>query len=423
MAEEGRIWSPYIKWSVLSSGYGGGKLAALFFYVKRDEAIGNRVLLINTARSDLESTIKEAGEHIGDGGEQAKSLLETIRGENIESFGPPAGAGNFWKEGENAAKEDFEKEELIRRRVETLHLGMGDAIFEITTLGGGTGSGSIPFIIDKMKGDSLGPLAENKHFAVAVWPELKESNLRHFNAICGLSRLLKFGEDAHQNADMVILIDNTILADKIPRVDEQSEKYFEMNKIIAEAMKLLMAPSRGRSFRTLTPSDYVTAPSAIGVYHATPCISLNNDIERVDLETALYNAVDNPLFPIDPSTSTFVWFITRVPKKHYDKGDFEYVRLNEILKDWTERNIGDTLRYSVITYTEDESINTFDVLLLLGGFKLDKLVLDSYDKYFAFKRNLESKARVDLMEDLERIESNLKNYIAHTGEVVETLKG
>lgn len=434
MAEEGRVWSPYIKWSAIASGEGGGKIAALYFCTKRNEAIGDRVLLINTAKADLERTIKEVGERLEDKGDQAKSLLESIRREKLEQFGPPAGAGNFWKEGENAAKEDFEKEELIRRRVETLHLGAGDAIFEITTLGGGTGCGSIPFIIDKMKGGGLGPLAENKHFAVAAWPEMEEGGQRHFNAICGLSRLLKFGEDTHQNADMVILIDNSLLAERIPQVRELAEKYFEMNKHIVEALGLMVAPGRGRSDVVIDVNDYINFPSAIGVYHATPCLSLGNDIELIGLEAAFDDALENPFFPMDPSTATMAWLVVRIPQRYYKKGEFEHDTLNKLFYKWVKDHIVGEVRYSAITYEEDVTMNTFDVLLLLGGFKLDKLIPESYERYQKFRKVLESSAsggnivlhgkanRVPLsVGELDSIETNLKSYMEHTEEVFERL--
>jgi cell division GTPase FtsZ len=434
MAEEGKGWRP-IKWSALASGEGGGKIAALYFCTKRNEAIGDRVLLINTAKADLERTIKEVHERLGDKGEPAKSQLESIRREKMEQFGPPAGAGNFWKEGENAAREDFEKEELIRRRVETLHLGMGDAIFEITTLGGGTGCGSIPFIIDKMKGGGMGPLAENKHFAVAVWPEMTEGGQRHFNAICGLSRLFKFGKDAHQNADMVILVDNSLLAERIPKARELSEdKYFEMNKHIVEALGLMVAPGRGRSDVVIDVNDYVNFPSAIGVYHAAPCLSLGNDIELIGLEAALDDALDNPFFPMDPNTATMVWLVVRVPQKYYKRGEFEHDTLDKLFSKWVQCHIVGEVRYSAITYEEDATMNTFDVLLLLGGFKLDKLVPESYERYQKFRKVLESSATGDniilhgkankislSVSELDLIENNLKSYMGHTEKVFERL--
>jgi cell division GTPase FtsZ len=435
MAEEGRIWSPYIKWSAIASGEGGGKIAALYFCTKRDEAIGDRVLLINTAKADLERTIREVGERVADKGEQASSLLDSIRREKIEQFGPPAGAGNFWKEGENAARDDFDKEELIRRRVETLQLGSGDAIFEITTLGGGTGCGSIPFIIDKMKGGGLGPLAEHKHFAVAAWPEMTEGGQRHFNAVCGLSRLLKFGEDGHQNADMVILVDNSLLSERIPKVGELAEKYFEMNKQIVEALGLMVAPGRGKSDVVIDVNDYVNFPSAIGVYHATPCLSLGNDIELIGLEAALDDALENPFFPMDPSTATMVWLVVRVPQRYYKRGEFEHDSLNTLFNKWVKEHIVGEVRYSAITYEDDAIMNnTFDVLLLLGGFKLDKLVPESYERYQKFRKVLESTAsddnivlhgkadRVSLsVSELDLTENNLKRYIQHTEKVFEEL--
>jgi hypothetical protein len=74
------------------------------------------------------------------------------------------------------------------------------------------------------------------------------------------------------------------------------------------------------------------------------------------------------------------------------------------------------------------------VLLLLGGFKLEKLVPESFEKYLMFKELLELNAKngeislaqfgddVTLSTDeLNRIEQNLRDYMAHIDDVVKRL--
>jgi len=421
----------YTKWSLIASGEGAGRIAALYFASMRNEAISDRILLLNSARADLKKVLDEIAEHLGS---KEVKILETIRRERVQLFGRQStGTGNFWKVGENEARIDFD--EIIRRRVESLGLTSGDAMFDIMTLGGGTGNGSIPYLINQMKHGSGRTAAGHKHFALCVWPDVIEADHRHFNAICGLSRLLKYGEDSHQNADMVLLVDNTTLGKRIELDEGESNYYFEINKLIAQAIDLMMAPGRKNTNRVIDVNDYIVFPSHIGVYHVTPCMSTGNDVDLISLESALDDAVENAFFPIDPATATMVWLIVRVPKRHFNRGQFEQRMLDHTFRGWIDGNIIGKLRYSTVTFVE-EDIETFDVLLLLGGFKLNKLVPESFEKYLMFKELLELNATngeislaqfgddVSLSTDeLNRIEQNLRDYMTHIDDVVERLSG
>jgi|GEM_PF-546818 len=421
----------YTKWSLIASGEGAGRIAALYFASMRNEAISDRILLLNSARADLKKVLDEIAEHLGS---KEVKVLETIRRERVQLFGRQStGTGNFWKVGENEARIDFD--EIIRRRVESLGLTSGDAMFDIMTLGGGTGNGSIPYLINQMKHGSGRTASGHKHFALCVWPDVIEADHRHFNAICGLSRLLKYGEDSHQNADMVLLVDNTTLGKRIELDEGESNYYFEINKLIAQAIDLMMAPGRKNTNRVIDVNDYIVFPSHIGVYHVTPCMSTGNDVDLISLESALDDAVENAFFPIDPATATMVWLIVRVPKRHFNRGQFEQRMLDHTFRGWIDGNIIGKLRYSTVTFVE-EDIETFDVLLLLGGFKLNKLVPESFEKYLMFKELLELNATngeislaqfgddVSLSTDeLNRIEQNLRDYMTHIDDVVERLSG
>lgn len=421
----------YTKWSLIASGEGAGRIAALYFASMRNEAISDRILLLNSARADLKKVLDEIAEHLGS---KEVKILETIRRERVQLFGRQStGTGNFWKVGENEARIDFD--EIIRRRVESLGLTSGDAMFDIMTLGGGTGNGSIPYLINQMKHGSGRTASGHKHFALCVWPDVIEADHRHFNAICGLSRLLKYGEDSHQNADMVLLVDNTTLGKRIELDEGESNYYFEINKLIAQAIDLMMAPGRKNTNRVIDVNDYIVFPSHIGVYHVTPCMSTGNDVDLISLESALDDAVENAFFPIDPATATMVWLIVRVPKSHFNRGQFEQRTLDHTFRGWIDGNIIGKLRYSTVTFVE-EDIETFDVLLLLGGFKLNKLVPESFEKYLMFKELLELNATngeislaqfgddVSLSTDeLNRIEQNLRDYMTHIDDVVERLSG
>lgn len=420
----------YTKWSVIASGEGAGRIAALYFASMQNEAIGDRILLLNSARADLNKILDNIEEHLGD---DEKEKIESIRRERVQLFGRQStGTGNFWKVGENEARIDFD--EIIRRKIDALGLTSGDAMFDIMTLGGGTGNGSVPYIINQMKTGGIRTSSGHKHFALAVWPDIIEADHRHFNAICGLSRLLRYGEDNKQNADMLLLVDNTTLGAKVENYETEVDYYFEINRLIVKAIDLMMAPGRRNTNRVIDVNDYIVFPSHIGVYHTTPCLSLLNDVDLISLESALDDAIENPFFPMDPSTSTMVWLIVKVPEKHFNKGQFEQRTLDGIFKKWVENNMIGKLRYSTVVFTE-EDIETFDVLVLLGGFKLDKLIPESFDKYMQFKELLELNAvdgKISLeqfgdsvsltIKELNQIESNVRNYMKHIDQVIEKLR-
>ncbi|MHC1574958.1 MAG: hypothetical protein ACXQTY_04050, partial [Candidatus Methanogasteraceae archaeon] len=202
---------------------------------------------------------------------------------------------------------------------------------------------------------------------------------------------------------------------------------------IAQAIDMMMAPGRKNTNRVIDVNDYIVFPSHIGVYHTTPCMSLGNDVDLISIESALDDAIENAFFPIDPSTATVVWLIVRVPQRYFNVGQFEQRTLDHRFKGWVEENIIGKLRYSTVTFVE-EDIDTFDVLLLLGGFKLEKLVPESFEKYLMFKELLELNAKngeislaqfgddVTLSTDeLNRIEQNLRDYMAHIDDVVKRL--
>jgi len=422
--EEARWERRLTDWGIIAPGEGGNKVASLFFSTRNNEAIEKRILLINTAHSDLLKAIKAVSERVES--EKAKVLLTDIMNNNSERFGKGRGAGNFWPEGENSIKEDFDGDELVRRKIDMVRLGACDAVCDIFTLGGGTGCGSGPYIIYRAKKDEI---TRGRHFAIAIWPEIRDGGQRHFNAIGGLSRLLKYEDE--QNADLVILISNEYLAKSISedKVKGKEDRYFQMNNVIADLIELMIAPGRSESDVTIEISDYTTWPAALGVYHAVPCLSMGNDIELIGLEAALDDAVSKALFPMDAKSATMVWAIFRVPQDYYGVDEFEPERMNEIFDNWAEQNIIGEVKYVAVTYDRDLK-ETFDVLLLLGGPSID--ISKSYQMYERFKKTLSRGSGNIILpgrggkiilpvKTLDTLEKNLNDYLHHTEEVQEAL--
>ena len=423
--EEG-VWEGRIRltdWGIIAPGEGGNKVASLFFSTRNNEAIAKRILLINTAEADILNAAKAVSERVES--EKAKVLLTDIMSNNKEIFGKGRGAGNFWPEGENSIKEDFDGDETVRRRIDMVGLSACPAVCDIFTLGGGTGCGSGPYIIYRTKKDEI---TMGKHFAIAIWPEMRDGGQRHFNAIDGLSRLLKYEDE--QNADLIILISNEYLAKSVSedKVKGKEDRYFQMNNVIADLMELMIAPGRGKSDVTIEISDYTTWPAALGVYHAVPCLSMGNDVELIEIEAALNDAVSKALFPMDAKTATMVWAIFRVPQDYYGVDEFDPERIHEIFDNWAEQHIIGKVKYVAVTYDRNLK-ETFDVLLLLGGPTID--ISKSYQMYEWFKKTLSRGSENIILpgrggkiilpvKTLDTLEKNLNDYLRHTEEVQES---
>ena len=409
------------KWGVIAPGEGGNRITSLFFSTRNNQAIERRILLLNTTTADIEKVIEDIGGRVSD--ERAKELLKEIRDHNVQTFGE-RGAGNFWPEGEEYIKRDFDGDERVRRKIDAVRLGECAAIFDVFTLGGGTGCGSAPYTIYRTRKDEI---TGAKHFAIAVWPEEIEGGQRHFNAIGGLSRLLKY--EGEQNADLVILISNEYLAKSISEDKGEEDRYFVMNNMIADLIELMIAPGRSQSDVTIEISDYATWAAAVRVYHAVPCLSIGNDVEIIGIEAALDDAVSKALFPMDAKTATIVWAIFRVPQDYYGVDEFKPRRIRKIFDSWAKEHIIGEVKYVAVTYDRNLK-ETFDVLLLLGGPTID--ITKSYQKYEKFKKALSRGSENIILpgrggkiivpvKTFDTLEKNLNDYLRHTEEVQETL--
>lgn len=411
------------KWSIIASGEGADRIALQYHTKFYNEAIKDRVLLLNTASADVHP--ERIFDYLVKKDAKFLEISEKVKRERICIFGSMSGAGNVWKVGERQAKEDFD---IIRRYLTNLRIIEGDVILTINTLGGGTGNGSMPYLIYELKyGKTLLAGHKNRFFSLGVLPYDDEPPQRHFNAICGIARLLKYGDgnNAKQNTDLLILVSNTQIEKGISvKASSDEERYYEINKAIIEAIDIMTFPGGKTAKTTVDVADYHQIPKNLGVYHFTPCIATHLDPEIIDIETAIKFAVSNPMAPIDVKTATMAYFIVRVPKK-YVGTKFSQEELEMITKEWAVKNMcgstGGVARYASLTYSD--RINHYDVLVLLGGFSLKDVISTSLYKYRIFAEGLRegmAEKEVEMTkEDINNIETNIKNYIKHTEDIIK----
>lgn len=402
----------FTRWSVIASGEGGGRIASQFFDRSENPGIDDRILVMNTNRADLRNTIdRMKGELTG--GQNSEEVMES----HALEFGSQQGAGNFFPNGEACAQEDLGR---IVSRIKDF--SSTDAFMHAVTLGGGTGNGSIPYVVDQFK-NGLHDLDDDNvfenwmdsviHTAFGVWPHYYEQPQRHFNAVCGLSRLLRT-EDGEQNADMVLLASNSHL-------DEQESgtgrEYNSINEAIITAVDLMIGA--GRETRSVIDvKDYVTLPSQMDAYHFTPAVATDLNGDVYELEYMFDKATENTYIPMDVGTTAAAYAIVRAPERMIENGEITEPDVYGAFREWTGKHEINVAGQATLTPKQGRGSDV-DVLLLLGGFDLNPLLEHSWDDFEMLGDSLTGHGggSGDLSPaDLDRIVDNLESYVAKNAE-------
>jgi len=409
------------RWGIIASGQGANRIAFLYYAKYRNPAIEDRVLLLNTTPADLRP--EAPLEQIFASEPELRKEFERIRRRRVCIFGrAPSGAGNNWVLGEREAMDDYDS---IRRYIADLRLRSSDVLLGITTLGGGTGNGSLPYIIHRVRRNpGQGLERVNNFLALGILPYDFEGPQRHFNAICGLARLLRY--EGEQNAALVILVDNSQVERVLGiRRGQRAERYHRINQEIIRTIHLLIAPSSRWSRATIDIADYYQLPSNIGTVHFTPCLSLGNDPEVLSLEAMLESASGNAMAPVERGTGTMAYIVVAAPEERVTGGEITQEDLEDVAREWASRHLAGegVLRYTSLVAEPGRS--TVDVLILLGGFSLRGIMEKSLEKYRRFRDSLggggDLGSRIDL-ERVARLEEDLRRYIALTEERIERLR-
>ena len=400
----------FTRWGVVASGEGGGRIASELFARTANPGIEDRILVMNTNRADIRNTLDRIRAQVSGGGtdETEKYAVE---------FGSVQGAGNFFVAGRDCAREDLPR---IVRSINQ-RFGGTDALMHLTTLGGGTGNGSIPYVVSQFKsglsdleGDDTKlhePWMDSlNHAAFGVWPYYYEAPQRHFNAVSGLSRLLK-NPDGSQNADMVILAANSHVN------GEENDNYALVNRRIIQAIDLMIGAGR-KTRGVIDVEDYVRVPSQIGSYHFTPGLVEDIDGTVFELEYLFDRAAENAYVPLDIGTVQVAFAVVRAPERLIEQGDVTEPTVKRRFQEWKRENgMGSAIGMTTLTPKETRS-DGMDVLLMLGGFDLGPLLDHSWDQFEQFKENLgigsrSGQSRLS-QDELRRIEQNLRDYRERT---------
>ncbi len=400
----------FTKWSILATGEGAGRIASLYYGQRKNSAISDRILLLNTAEADIRKIFMTLGTSV------PKDFVERIRSEKAFRIGNfPRGAGNLWKNGEQAARED----PLISDYIRGMGAEASDVLLGIATLGGGTGCGSLPFILNSLANWNI----QVDDFALVVWPFHFESPQRHFNAICGLSKLLA----SNGGPEMVILVDNSRLEEDFRDLTEVKRNY-QINEKIVEVIDMMIAPGTSGSEKTIDTKDFTVWANQFGARHFVPCLSLDMD-PRIfkgftpdnpssfssSLSAILDITLKNSYASIEARTTLFAFFVIRVPEGERDDYPPDFVE--RCFEEWAEVNLPMRISgYTSVVYDPGKR-NSLDVLLLLGGFDLGPFIGNSLSKFETISKVLTMSSRDIKPEEVGRLKEDLLEYVESNSQI------
>ena len=192
------------------------------------------------------------------------------------------GAGALPKVGEESA---MEAEEELRKA-----LADANIVFVTAGMGGGTGTGSAPYVAKVAK--DIGALT----IAVTTIPFRGEGKMRMENAEWGLERL-------RQNADTVIVIPNDKLLELCPRLSINAA-FKVADEVLMRAIKGITELITKPGLVNLDFNDVKTIMKGAGV----AMIGLGESNGQTDdrATEAVEDALNSPLLDVDISTATGV---------------------------------------------------------------------------------------------------------------------
>ena len=188
------------------------------------------------------------------------------------------GAGSNPRIGEEAAKES---EHEIKKVLENT-----DMIFITCGLGGGTGTGSAPFIASVAK--KMGILS----VAIVTMPFMMEGSHRFENAMIGLEKL-------EQSINTLIVIPNEKLLELAPHLPLQTA-FKVADEILTNAVKGIAELVTKTGLVNLDFADVKTIMSEGGV----ALIGMGESDAENRAEESVHRALENPLITVDISNAT-----------------------------------------------------------------------------------------------------------------------
>ncbi len=303
---------------------------------------------------------------------------------------------NTWSEFENTFSEFDKFEDKIRR------VGINNNIDEQTaiitgSIGETLVSGLTLPLIKKIK--HINP--KSSRIVLASLPSDNDTDQVQFNAYCGISRLVK---NQKTSGDMLIVLQGNAL-NKMIGIDRSGKKLgYEI--LVPRILSLLT--SNGHAINNLgkmAKSLKVLAFSPVYVYGRSYEIYDN-------LKNILDDAAFFPLSPFQYESIILSIVVIRVPESVLNIVSAK--RLENDYNAWNRKRFP-SLKESLIQIVPvKENSDRLDVLLLLGGAKLENIVetvKPGYDRFKEYIRELDLWNEFQISEDdLKKLENTITTY-------------
>tara|TARA_B100000949_G_C14288961_1_gene456081 strand:- start:1283 stop:2602 length:1320 start_codon:yes stop_codon:yes gene_type:complete len=303
---------------------------------------------------------------------------------------------NTWSEFENTFSEFDKFEDKIRR------VGINNNIDEQTaiitgSIGETLVSGLTLPLIKKIK--HINP--KSSRIVLASLPSNNDTDQVQFNAYCGISRLVK---NQKTSGDMLIVLQGNALS-KMIGIDRSGKK-LGYDILVPRILSLLTSNGHAiNSLGKMAKSLKVLAFSPVYVYGRSYEIYDN-------LKNILNDAAYFPLSPFQYESIILSIVVIRVPESVLNIVSAK--RLEDDYNAWNRKRFP-SLKESLIQIVPvKENSDRLDVLLLLGGAKLENIVetvKPGYDRFKEYIRELDLWNEFQISEDdLKKLENTITTY-------------
>ena len=303
---------------------------------------------------------------------------------------------NTWSEFENTFSEFDKFEDKIRR------VGINNNIDEQTaiitgSIGETLVSGLTLPLIKKIK--HINP--KSSRIVLASLPSNNDTDQVQFNAYCGISRLVK---NQKTSGDMLIVLQGNALS-KMIGIDRSGKK-LGYDILVPRILSLLTSNGHAiNSLGKMAKSLKVLAFSPVYVYGRSYEIYDN-------LKNILDDAAYFPLSPFQYESIILSIVVIRVPESVLNIVSAK--RLENDYNAWNRKRFP-SLKESLIQIVPvKENSDRLDVLLLLGGAKLENIVetvKPGYDRFKEYIRELDLWNEFQISEDdLKKLENTITTY-------------
>ena len=303
---------------------------------------------------------------------------------------------NTWSEFENTFSEFDKFEDKIRR------VGINNNIDEQTaiitgSIGETLVSGLTLPLIKKIK--HINP--KSSRIVLASLPSNNDTDQVQFNAYCGISRLVK---NQKTSGDMLIVLQGNALG-KMIGIDRSGKK---LGHDILVPRILSLLTSNGHAMNSLgkmAKSLKVLAFSPVYVYGRS--YEIYDNLKNILDEAAYF-----PLSPFQYESIILSIVVIRVPESVLNTVSAK--RLEDDYNAWNRKRFP-SLKESLIQIVPvKENSDRLDVLLLLGGAKLENIVetvKPGYDRFKEYINELDLWNEFQISEDdLKKLENTITTY-------------